>query len=207
MKFSLATILAVTASVASAADIPTTAIDNGSFKTLVAALGAADLVDTLSAPNGPYTVFAPTDDAFAALPEKLVPCLLQDDNKDTLSSILTYHVVDGSVMSTDLSDGMEAPTLQGEKVTITTKDGVKVNDSTVTTADIETDNGVIHVIDAVLVPPSIDVNAFLETCPDVESDPATADEPADEMKEDDSGASALSATAAMVGAAVVSALL
>jgi len=208
MKFSLATILAVTASVASAADIPTTAVDNGSFTTLVAALGAADLVDALSA-EGPFTVFAPTDDAFAALPAALVPCLLLPDNKDVLTSILTYHVADGKVMSTDLSDGMEVPTLQGEMVTITTTDGVKVNDATVIIPDVATDNGVIHAIDAVIVPPSIDVAAFLKTCPEVDSDPVTSDEmkEGDEMMEGDSGASALSATAAMVGAAVVSALL
>jgi len=209
MKFSLATILAVTASVASAADIPTTAVENGSFTTLVTALGAADLVDALSA-EGPFTVFAPTDDAFAALPAELVPCLLLPENKDPLTSILTYHVASGSVMSSDLSDGMKVPTLQGEEVTITTTDGVKVNDANVVIADVETDNGVIHAIDAVIVPPSIDVAAFLETCPPAESEPApTAESDVDvEMTEEsDSGASALTATAAMVGAAVVSALL
>jgi len=210
MKFSLATILAVTASVASAADIPTTAVENGSFTTLVAALGAADLVDALSA-EGPFTVFAPTDDAFAALPAELVPCLLLPENKDPLTSILTYHVASGSVMSGDLSDGMKVPTLQGEEVTITTTDGVKVNDANVVIADVETDNGVIHAIDAVIVPPSIDVAAFLETCPPAETEPAApAESDVDvEMTESDSdsGASALSATVAMVGAAVVSALL
>jgi len=164
MKFSLATILAVTASVASAADIPTTAVENGSFTTLVAALGAADLVDALSA-EGPFTVFAPTDDAFAALPAELVPCLLLPENKDPLTSILTYHVASGSVMSSDLSDGMKVPTLQGEEVTITTTDGVKVNDANVVIADVETDNGVIHAIDAVIVPPSIDVACLFGDLP------------------------------------------
>jgi uncharacterized surface protein with fasciclin (FAS1) repeats len=146
-------------------DIPGTAVDAGIFNTLVAALGAADLVDALSEPNGPYTVFAPTDDAFAALPEELVPCLLRSKNKGALTNILLYHVVDGQVLSTDLSNGLEAPTLlEGEDVTIDLTDGVKINDSTVIKADVLTSNGVIHVVDAVLVPPSIDVAAFLSTC-------------------------------------------
>jgi uncharacterized surface protein with fasciclin (FAS1) repeats len=110
-------------------------------------------------------VFAPTDEAFAALPEGLVECLLLDENVDALTAILTYHVVDGGVMSTDLTDG-PVPTLQGEEITVDLSDGVTLNDSvSVVTADIEASNGVIHVIDGVLVPPSIDVPAFLETCP------------------------------------------
>jgi len=145
-------------------DIPSTAIGAGIFNTLVAALGAADLVDALSDPNGPFTVFAPTDDAFAALPEELVTCLLEPENKDSLTAILTYHVVDGQVLSTDLTDGMMAPTLQGEDVTVDLSEGVKINDSTVVTADVLAKNGVIHIIDAVLVPPSIDVDAFLKSC-------------------------------------------
>merc|ERR1712166_1490737 len=144
-------------------DIPSTAIAAGVFDTLVAALGAADLVDVLSG-EGPFTVFAPTDDAFAALPDGLVTCLLEPDNKEALTSILTYHVVSGQVLSTDLTDGMTATTLQGEDVTVDLTDGVKINDSEVISADVMTSNGVIHVIDAVLVPPSIDVAAFLETC-------------------------------------------
>ena len=148
-------------------DIPSTVVGAGSFTTLVAALTAADLVSAIAEPNGPFTVFAPTDDAFAALPAGLVECLLEPDNKGALSAILTYHVVDGQVLSTDLTDGMMAPTLQGEDVTINTTDGVVINDSaTVTTADITTSNGVIHIINAVLVPPSIDVAAFLATCGD-----------------------------------------
>ena len=156
-------------------DIPNKAIDAGIFNTLVAALGAADLVDAVSAPNGPYTVFAPTDDAFAALPEELVPCLLQSKNKDALTNILLYHVVNGQVLSTDLSNGLEVPTLlEGEfDLTVDLTDGVKINDSTVIKADVLATNGVIHVINAVLVPPSIDVTAFLETC---NSDMDTMDE-------------------------------
>ncbi len=97
-------------------------ITNGSFGTLVAAVTAADLVDTLSS-EGPFTVFAPTDDAFAALPEGLVDCLLLEENVDALSAILTYHVVSGEVMSTDLTDGPVA-TVQGEKITVDLTDGV-----------------------------------------------------------------------------------
>lgn len=151
-----------------ATDEPGTIVDvavaNGSFGTLVAAVTAADLAGALSA-DGPLTVFAPTDDAFAALPEGLVDCLLLEENVDALTAILTYHVVDGQVMSTDLTDG-PVPTLQGEDVTVDLTDGVVLNDSVnVAIADVEASNGVIHAIDGVLVPPSIDVAAFLETCP------------------------------------------
>lgn len=140
------------------------AVANGSFETLVAAVAAADLVETLSS-EGPFTVFAPTDDAFAALPEGLVDCLLLEENVDALSAILTYHVVAGDVMSTDLTDGPVA-TVQGEEITVDLTDGVALNESvTVVAADVEASNGVIHVIDGVLVPPSIDVAAFLESCP------------------------------------------
>jgi uncharacterized surface protein with fasciclin (FAS1) repeats len=132
-------------------DIVDTAVDAGSFTTLAAALTAAGLVDTLKG-EGPFTVFAPTDDAFAALPEGTVANLLLPENKDQLIAILTYHVVAGKVMSTDLSDGMTAATVQGSDVTITTEGGVKVNEANVTTADIEASNGVIHVIDAVILP-------------------------------------------------------
>ena len=150
------------------ADEPGTIIDvaaaNGSFGTLGVAVETAGLVDTLSG-EGPYTVFAPTDDAFAALPEGLVECLLLEENLEPLTAILTYHVVDGQVMSTDLTDG-PVPTLQSEEITVDLSDGVTLNDSvSVATADVEASNGVIHVIDGVLVPPSIDVAAFLETCP------------------------------------------
>ena len=140
------------------------AIANGSFNTLVAAVTAAGLVETLSSP-GPFTVFAPTDDAFAALPEGLVDCLLLPENIDGLTAILTYHVVSGMVMSTDLTDGPVA-TVQGEEVTVDLTDGVVLNDGpTVIIADVPASNGVVHAIDGVLVPPSIDVAAFLETCP------------------------------------------
>lgn len=134
------------------ADIVDTAVAAGSFTTLVAAVEAAGLVETLKG-EGPFTVFAPTDAAFAALPAGTVDNLLLPENKEQLTSILTYHVVPGAVMSTDLTDGMEAATVQGGDVTITTEGGVKVNDANVTQADIATSNGVIHVIDAVIMPP------------------------------------------------------
>lgn len=152
------TFLAMTAAVAFASpsfaadkDIVDTAVGAGSFTTLVAAVQAAGLVDTLKG-EGPFTVFAPTDDAFAALPAGTVEDLLKPENKEKLVKILTYHVVAGKVMSSDLSNGMKAATVEGSEVTITTEGGVKVNDANVTTADIEATNGVIHVIDAVIMP-------------------------------------------------------
>lgn len=154
------TFLALTAATALAApafadghskDIVDTAVGAGTFTTLVAAVTAAGLVDTLKG-EGPFTVFAPTDDAFAALPEGTVESLLLPENKDQLAAILTYHVVAGKVMSGDLSDGMTAATVQGGEVTIKTEGGVMVNDANVTAADIEASNGVIHVIDKVILP-------------------------------------------------------
>ena len=132
-------------------DIVDTAVDAGSFGTLVAAVQAAGLFDTLKG-EGPFTVFAPTDEAFAALPAGTVEDLLKPENKDKLTAILTYHVVPGKVMSTDLTNGMKAATVQGGEVTIMTEGGVKVDNANVTAADIEATNGVIHVIDAVIMP-------------------------------------------------------
>ncbi|MFN4156756.1 MAG: fasciclin domain-containing protein [Paracoccaceae bacterium] len=133
-------------------DIVDTAVGAGTFTTLVAAVTAAGLVDTLKG-EGPFTVFAPTDEAFAALPAGTVETLLLPENKDQLTAILTYHVVPGKVMSTDLSEGLTAATVNGADVTITLDGGAKVNGATITTADIEASNGVIHVIDAVIMPP------------------------------------------------------
>ncbi|SDI73346.1 fasciclin domain-containing protein [Lutimaribacter saemankumensis] len=132
-------------------DIVDTAVDAGSFTTLVAAVQAAGLVDTLKG-DGPFTVFAPTDEAFAALPEGTVEDLLKPENKDKLTAILTYHVVPGKVMSGDLSNNMMATTVQGGDVTIMTEGGVTVDGANVVTADIEASNGVIHVIDGVIMP-------------------------------------------------------
>ena len=134
-------------------DIVDTAVEAGTFGTLVAAVQAADLVDTLKG-DGPFTVFAPTDDAFAALPEGTVEELLKPENKDKLTEILTYHVVAGKVMSGDLSDGMEAATVQGDMVMIKTEGGVTVDGANVVAADVKASNGVIHVIDAVILPES-----------------------------------------------------
>jgi uncharacterized surface protein with fasciclin (FAS1) repeats len=130
-------------------NIVETAIDAGSFKTLVAAVEAADLVDTLTS-KGPFTVFAPTDEAFAKLPKGTVESLLKDKAK--LTSILTYHVVSGKVMSKDVMNLKKAKTVQGQDINIDTKSGVKVNNANVVKADIETSNGVIHVIDTVILP-------------------------------------------------------
>ena len=132
-------------------DIVDTAVGAGNFTTLVAAVQAAGLVETLKG-EGPFTVFAPTDAAFAALPAGTVEDLLKPENKDKLTAILTYHVVPGKVMSGDLSDGMKAATVQGGEVTITTMGGAKVDGATISAADIEATNGVIHVIDAVILP-------------------------------------------------------
>jgi uncharacterized surface protein with fasciclin (FAS1) repeats len=134
------------------ADIVDTAVAAGSFTTLVAAVQAAGLVETLKGP-GPFTVFAPTDAAFAALPAGTVEDLLKPENKDKLVAVLTYHVVPGKVMSTDLSEGLKAATVQGSEVTITLDGGPKVNGAAISTPDVAASNGVIHVIDAVILPP------------------------------------------------------
>jgi len=133
-------------------DIVDIAASNGNFNTLVAAVTAAGLVDTLKG-DGPFTVFAPTDAAFAALPAGTVESLLLPENKDTLVSILTYHVVPGAVTSDALAgQRLSVATVNGADVHIDGRNGVKVEDSNVTTADIIASNGVIHVIDAVLLP-------------------------------------------------------
>lgn len=136
---------------AAKSDIVDTAIAAGSFETLVAAVKAAGLVDVLKG-EGPYTVFAPTDEAFAALPTGTVEGLLLPENQDKLIDILTYHVVAGKVMSTDLSDGLTATAVNDGTLTVDLTDGVKVNNANVVKADIETSNGIIHVIDTVLIP-------------------------------------------------------
>ena len=135
-------------------DIVDTAVAAGSFTTLVAAVAAAGLVETLKG-TGPFTVFAPTDDAFAKLPEGTVENLLKPENKDTLVSILTYHVVPGKVMSADIAGkALHVTTVQGADVAVDATNGVTVGGATVVTADIEATNGVIHVIDAVIMPPT-----------------------------------------------------
>jgi uncharacterized surface protein with fasciclin (FAS1) repeats len=134
---------------AHAADIVNTAVDAGNFKTLVTALKAAGLVDTLKGP-GPFTVFAPTDEAFAKIPQASLDALLKDKAK--LTKVLTYHVVAGKAMAKDVKPG-KIKTLEGQSVTITDKNGVlMVNDAKILKTDIVTDNGVIHAIDTVLMP-------------------------------------------------------
>jgi len=133
-------------------NIVETAVNHGSFKTLVAAVTAAELVETLKS-DGPFTVFAPLDDAFNALPDGTVDTLIKPENKEKLTGILTYHVLAGKVMSTDLEDGMKAKTVNGQEVTVHLKDGkVFINDAEVVVADVETDNGVIHAINKVIMP-------------------------------------------------------
>jgi uncharacterized surface protein with fasciclin (FAS1) repeats len=131
------------------ADIVDTAVSAGSFTTLVAAVKAAGLVDTLKG-AGPFTVFAPTDEAFAKLPAGTVEALLKDIPK--LKKILTYHVVAGKVMAADVVKLKSAKTVEGSEVKIDATNGVKINDSKVVTPDVAADNGVIHIIDAVLLP-------------------------------------------------------
>lgn len=130
-------------------DIVDTAVAAGSFNTLVSAVEAAGLVDTLKG-EGPFTVFAPTDEAFAKIPEDQIQALLA--NKTQLTEVLTYHVVAGEVMSSDLENGMLVETLQGGNLSINTTEGVMVNDAKVVQADIVCTNGVIHAIDTVLMP-------------------------------------------------------
>jgi uncharacterized surface protein with fasciclin (FAS1) repeats len=145
--------MAYASGIAAAADIVETASEAGSFQTLLTAAEAAGLVDTLKS-EGPFTVFAPTDEAFAKLPEGTVEDLLKPENQDQLKAILTYHVVSGKTMSSDIAGKeLEVKTVQGETIAIDASDGtVMVDDATVVQADIGTDNGVIHVIDTVLMP-------------------------------------------------------
>ena len=138
-----------------ATDIVAVAVATEGFSTLVAALTAAGLVETLQG-EGPFTVFAPNDEAFAALPAGLLEKLLLPENIAVLTSILTYHVVAGKVMSTDVTTG-DAATVEGSTLALDTMSGVMVNDATVIAADVEASNGVIHVIDKVLVPPTVDL--------------------------------------------------
>lgn len=156
--FALAVILGLTSTAALAGsmtkgkDIVDTAAEAGSFETLVAAVKAAGLVETLKG-EGPFTVFAPTDEAFAALPAGTVEDLLKPENKDKLVAVLTYHVVPGKVMSSDIAGKMVSPeTVQGSTVDIDATSGVKIDGAKVVSADIMASNGVIHVIDRVILP-------------------------------------------------------
>ncbi len=144
--------LTLISATSNALDIVDTAVSAGQFNTLVAAVEAADLVTTLKG-DGPFTVFAPTDEAFAALPEGTVENLLKPENKDQLIAVLTYHVVPGKIMSSDIAGtATMVESVQGSELDVNATDGVTVDGATVVTADIETDNGVIHVIDRVVLP-------------------------------------------------------
>jgi uncharacterized surface protein with fasciclin (FAS1) repeats len=147
-KILLAATLAASALAAQAKDIVDTAVAAGSFKTLVTAVQAAGLVDTLKG-KGPFTVFAPTDEAFAKIPKADLDALLKDKAK--LTAVLTYHVVAGKVMAKDVKAG-KVKTVQGSELTLATAGGVTVDGAKVVKADIEADNGVIHVVDTVLIP-------------------------------------------------------
>ena len=148
--FALATTVSA---LASGKDIVDTAVEAGQFKTLAAALTAAGLVDTLKG-AGPFTVFAPTDEAFAKLPAGTVENLLKPENKQQLTDILTYHVVAGKVMAADVAGLDEAKSVNGKMIDVEAASGsVKVNGATVTTADVAASNGVIHIIDTVILPP------------------------------------------------------
>lgn len=137
------------------------AVGAGTFTTLAAALGAAELVTTLEG-EGPFTVFAPTDEAFAALPDGLLDALLLPENQETLQSILTYHVVSGEVFAADVTTG-DVPTVEGSTFAVDTSEGVVINGTAnVTATDIEASNGVIHVIDSVILPPGVDPAELLE---------------------------------------------
>ncbi len=141
-------------------DIVAVASAAGSFGTLVAAVTAAGLVDTLQG-KGPFTVFAPADEAFAALPAGLVDALLKEENKPALVSVLTYHVIAGAVHAKDVTT-CDVTSVEGSTIAVEAGDKVVLNGSaTVTTADVMASNGVIHIIDAVIVPPSVDVATLL----------------------------------------------
>ena len=162
MRSKLATLAVVATAIASISSAPAratgtdvvdTAVAAGQFKTLAAALDGAGLVSTLKGP-GPFTVFAPTDAAFAKLPAGTVDDLLKPENKAQLTAILTYHVVPGRVMAADVAQLTEAKTVNGEMVKVRADGGsVMVNDAKVTAADVTASNGVIHVIDTVILPP------------------------------------------------------
>jgi uncharacterized surface protein with fasciclin (FAS1) repeats len=135
-------------------DIVSLAAGTESLTTLVTAVKAAGLVETLQS-EGPFTVFAPTNDAFAALPDGTLEMLLKPENKDKLTKVLTYHVIPAKVMSTDLKSGMNAKTVEGEDIMVDLSKGVMVNNATVKKADIKASNGVVHIIDKVILPPSM----------------------------------------------------
>ncbi|MEM6736971.1 MAG: fasciclin domain-containing protein [Bacteroidota bacterium] len=132
------------------------AVGTESLSTLVTAVKAAGLVETLSG-EGPFTVFAPTNDAFSNLPDGVLDMLLKPENKDKLTAVLTYHVLGSKVMSADLEEGMKAGTVQGDEILVSLESGAQINDASVASADIVASNGVVHVIDKVILPPSMEL--------------------------------------------------
>jgi uncharacterized surface protein with fasciclin (FAS1) repeats len=153
--FFLAGLFMTTLTFAQDKDIVALAMEQDNLSTLVEAVKAAELVETLQS-DGPFTVFAPTNEAFAALPEGTLESLLKPENKDKLVAVLTYHVVSGKVLSSDLSDGMQAATVEGSNAEVMLKDGeAMIEGAKVVAADVEASNGVVHVIDAVILPPSM----------------------------------------------------
>ena len=154
VKFGLLAVALFAAPAANAADLVDTAVKAGNFKTLVTAVKAAGLVDTLKG-DGPFTVFAPTDAAFKKVPAKVLSFLLKPENKAVLVKVLTYHAVSGKVMAADVKTG-DVASVEGEKIKVKAgKGGVTVNKAKVIKTDIVTDNGIIHVIDSVIIPPSL----------------------------------------------------
>jgi uncharacterized surface protein with fasciclin (FAS1) repeats len=147
-----------TAAAAALGSVVEVAAASGSFSTLIAAIQVSGLAGTLSE-GGPFTVFAPSEEAFAALPAGLLEKLLKPENKAVLAQILTYHVVSGKVLSSDVKDGAAA-SVEGSELTFSTTGGIMVNDAKITTPDVPASNGVIHVIDKVLLPAGIDIAAL-----------------------------------------------
>lgn len=149
------TIFVAHSGISQSQDIVGLAVGNENLSTLVAAVKAAGLVETLQG-SGPFTVFAPTNEAFAALPTGTLESLLKPENKAKLVSILTYHVIGAKVMSSDLSNGQKAKTVEGEDVKVSIgSEGVMINDAKVVAADVSASNGVVHVIDKVILPPNM----------------------------------------------------
>jgi len=153
-----ATAPGTTAAAAALGSVVEVAAASGSFSTLIAAIQVSGLAGTLSE-GGPFTVFAPSEEAFAALPAGLLEKLMKPENKTVLAQILTYHVVSGKVLSSDVKDGAVA-SVEGSELTFSTTGGIMVNDAKITTPDVPASNGVIHVIDKVLLPAGIDIAAL-----------------------------------------------
>eukprot|EP00546_Thalassionema_frauenfeldii_P008485 CAMPEP_0178922866 /NCGR_PEP_ID=MMETSP0786-20121207/16398_1 /TAXON_ID=186022 /ORGANISM="Thalassionema frauenfeldii, Strain CCMP 1798" /LENGTH=204 /DNA_ID=CAMNT_0020597291 /DNA_START=9 /DNA_END=623 /DNA_ORIENTATION=+ len=158
------TLFSATLSFALSADIIDVGEENG-FVTLLAGIEAAGLTDFFREPYGPYTLFAPNEEAFENLPDGMLDCLVKPKSKETLTYILKYHAADGNITSSDITDGLSLNMLNGDDVLVTLSgETVYINEVTVLVGDVGASNGVIHVLESVLVPPETDVDAFLESC-------------------------------------------